>query len=107
MMKLARLLFDVELFERIMTAADNSFVSTDCPQDLKIVKVFQDSDDQANHRVTLVVSSESFAEVSDKIRQTAMISGNLEGIPLLHPFTYTVSDPDEDESLPSTEETSP
>lgn len=108
MMKLGRLLFDVELFERIVTAADNDYVTTDCPLDLKIVRVFQDADDQANHRVTLVVTSESIAEVSDEIRRKAMISGDPEGIPLLMPFTYTVRDPDEDESPPPTdEETSP
>ena len=106
MMKLGRLLFDMELFERIVTAADNDYVTTDCPQDLKIVRVFQDADDQANHRVTLVVSSGSFAEISDEIRRTAMISGDPEGIPLLTPFTYTVVDPDEDESPLSTKETS-
>ncbi len=107
MMKLVRLLFDVELFERIVTAADNDYVTTDCPEDLKIVRVFQDADDQSNHRVTLVVSSESFAEVSDEIRRKAFISGDPEGIPLSMPFTYTVRDPDEDESPPpTTEETS-
>lgn len=107
MMKLGRLLFDVELFERIVTAADNDYVVTDCPQDLKIVRVFQDADDQSNHRVTLIVSSEEIAEVSDEVRRTAMISGDPEGIPLLTPFTYTVRDPDEDESPPPTEETAP
>ena len=105
-MKLGRLLFEVELLERILTAADNDYVVTDCPHDLKIVRVFQDADDQANHRVTLVVSSEWFDEISDEVRRQAMISGDPEGIPLLTPFTYTVVDPD-DESPPPTEETPP
>lgn len=96
MTKLAKIQMSTELLERIMTAADNEFVHTDCPQDLKIVRVFQDQEDQSNHRVTLVVSSESLAEVSEEVRLTAMVSGNPEGIPLLDPFTYTVDNPDED-----------
>ncbi len=94
-MKLAKLQFDVELFERIVTAKDNDYVTTDCPQDLKIVKVLQNDDEQAKHIVTLIVQSEE-ADWPDvpKFPHSE--------IPFVGPFTYTVEHPDEDESPPTT-----
>lgn len=105
MIKLAQLHLSTELLEEILTARNNDYVTTTCPQDVKIIKVSQDSDDQANHRVVLLLESEdeSFPDVSEEERRSALISGNLVGIPLLTPFEYTVVDP---ESPPTTEETS-
>ncbi len=99
-MKLAKVELGIGLLEAILTAANNDFVTTDCPKDLKIVKVLQSQFDQANHKVILVVNSEE-ADWPD-----IKVNGPDE-IPFVEPFQYTVVDPDEDESPPPTEETAP
>lgn len=98
MAKLGKLQFSIEILESILTAKGNDYVSTDCPQDIKIVKVVQDADDQANHRFLLVVESEEAGWPDLKWDGPAV------EIPLVGPFTYTVEHPDEDESSPSTTE---
>jgi len=97
--KLAKLKLSTDILERIITAKDNDFVQTNAPQDMRIVKVLQDQDDQANHMVTLVVESveSDWPEV--------VYNGPDVTIPMLDPFEYTVVDPDEDLSPPTTEET--
>jgi len=101
MTKLAKVELSIELLEAILTAANNDFVTTDCPTDLRIVKVLQSEDDQSNHRVTLVVQSEE-ADWPD-----IKMNGPDADIPFVGPFQYTVVDPDEDESPPVTEEIAP
>jgi hypothetical protein len=108
MTRLAKVQLSTELLEAILTAKNNDFVTTDCPQDIKIVKVFQDEEDQSNHRVTLMVNSEDESwPDSPKEQQLRAFAGDPVGIPLLNPFQYTVVDPDEDESPPVTEEIAP
>lgn len=97
-MKLAKVEFAIELLEAILTASQNDYVHTDCPQDIKIVRVIQDDDDQANHRVVLVVESEE-ADWPEQLHQPGW------QIPFIKPFTYTVEHPDEDKSPPTTGET--
>jgi len=101
MAKLVKVQMGTDLLEAIMTARNNDFVNTDCPQDLRIVKVMQSQDDQANNRVVLVVQSEE-ADWPD-----ILLNGPDADIPFVGPFQYTVVDPDEDESPPVTEEIAP
>jgi hypothetical protein len=101
MTKLAKVLLATDLLEAIMTARNNDFVNTDCPKDLRVVKVVQSADDQANHQVVLVVQSEE-ADWPD-----IKFNGPEVDIPFVGPFQYTVVDPDEDESPPVTEEIAP
>jgi len=101
MTKLAKVWMSTDLLEAIMTARNNDFVNTDCPSDLRIVKVMQDEDDQANNRVVLVVNSEE-ADWPD-----IKVNGPDADIPFVDPFQYTVVDPDEDESPPVTKEIAP
>ncbi len=101
MTKLAKVELGIGLLEAIMTAANNDFVTTDCPKDLRIVKVLQSQLDQANHKVILVVQSDE-ADWPD-----IKMNGPDADIPLIDPFQYTVVDPDEDESPPVTEEIAP
>ncbi len=96
MTKLAKLQFSTELLEAILTAKNNDFVTTDCPDDVRVVKILQDEDDQANHRVVLVLTSEE-ADWPDNVPY--------DEIPMIDPFQYTVVDPDE--SPPVTEEIAP
>jgi len=100
-MKLVKVWMSTDLLEAIMTARNNDFVTTDCPADLRIVKVMQDEDDQSNNRVALVVNSEE-ADWPD-----IKMNGPDADIPFIDPFQYTVVDPDEDESPPVTEEIAP
>jgi len=101
MTKLAKVEFGIGLLEAILTAANNNFVTTDCPADLRIVKVLQSQDDQSNNRVVLVVESDE-ADWPD-----IKMNGPDADIPFIDPFQYTVVDPDEDESPPVTEEIAP
>jgi hypothetical protein len=100
MAKLAKMYLSTDLLERIITAKDNDYVHTNAPQDLKIVRIVQDSDDQANHRVLVYVDSEEAGWPESKLGLEA-------DIPLLDPFTYTVDRSDEDESPPTTQGESP
>lgn len=99
MTKLAKVEFGIGLLEAILTAAKNDFVTTDCPADLRIVRVLQSQDDQSNNRVVLVVQSEE-ADWPD-----IKVNGPDADIPFVDPFQYTVVDPDE--SPPVTEEIAP
>lgn len=99
-MKLAKIEFGIDLLEAILAARNNEFVKTDCPEDVRVIKVIQSEDDQANHRIILVLSSEE-ADWPD-----VKMNGPDE-IPFVMPFQYTVRDPDEDESPPPTKETAP
>jgi len=99
-MKLAKILFGTDLLEAILAARNNDFVQTDCPDDVRVVKAIQSDEDQANHRIVLVLTSEE-ADWPD-----IKMNGPDE-IPFVMPFQYTVRDPDEDESPPPTEETAP
>lgn len=101
MTKLAKVELGTDLLEAIMTARNNDFVNTDCPQDLRVVKVLQSQEDQANNKVVLVVQSEE-ADWPD-----IKVNGPNVDIPFIGPFQYTVVDPDEDESPPVTEEIAP
>lgn len=98
MAKLAKIQLSIDILEAILTAKENAYVSTDCPQDIKIVRVVQDAEDQANHRILIFVESEEadWPELE--------WDGPAVEIPLVGPFTYTVQHPDEDESPPSTTE---
>jgi hypothetical protein len=87
MAKLAKVQFSVETLEAILTAKENDYVSTDCPQDIRIVRVVQDVEDQANHRIVLVLESEEADWPDIKITDASA------EIPLVGPFTYTVEDP--------------
>jgi len=93
-MKIGRIELSTELLEQILTAGQNDYVTTDCPNDVKIVKVFQTDEDQANHRVQIVLESEE---------ADWPIMPLMGEIPFVGPFTYTVEHPDEDESPPPTE----
>jgi len=92
-MKLVKVEFSTELLEAILSARNNAFVNTDCPDDVRVVKVTQDEDDQANHRVVLLLTSEE-ADWPEQVPY--------DEIPMIDPFKYTVVDPDE--SPPTTEE---
>jgi len=94
-MKLVKIQFSTELLEAILSAKNNTFVTTDCPDDVRVVKVIQDEDDQANNRVVLVLSSEE-ADWPEEVPYGE--------ISMIDPFKYTVVDPDE--SPPTTEESS-
>jgi hypothetical protein len=98
-MKLARLEFSVELLEAILTARNNDYVTTNCPNDVKIVRVLQEKYDQVNNRIVLVLESEE-ASWPDT-GKLGMVS--FDDIPMIDPFEYTVLDP---ESPPTTEEKS-
>ena len=100
MAKLAKVRLSTELLEAILTAVNNDFVTTDCPADLKIVKVLQDEDDQANHELVLIVAS-------DEADWPNMKVNGPNPVPFIDPFQYTVVDPDEDESPPTTKEIVP
>lgn len=97
-MKLAKIKFGIDLLEAILAAKNNDFVQTDCPSDVKVVKVIQDPDDQANHYCVLVLTSEEADWPEIKMNGP-------DEIPFVGPFQYTVRDPDEDESPPPTKET--
>ena len=97
-MKLARVMLSTELLEAILSAKNNDFVQTNCPDDVKIVKVCQDAEDQSNHRVTLVLESQE-ADWADVGK-----AWTVDSVPMIDPFEYTVVDPDE--SPPPTEEKS-
>ncbi len=99
MVKLARLEFNVGLLEAILSAKNNDFVQTNCPEDVRVVKVMQDMDDQANNRIILVLSSEEADWSEGKLGLR-----NPHEIPLIEPFEYTVTDPDEDQPPPETTE---
>lgn len=103
-MKLVKIEFGIELLESILTARNNVFVETDCPEDVKIVKVIQSEDDQSNHRIVLLLQSEEADWVDIKMNGPGAW---VEAIPFIDPFQYTVVDPDEDESPPPTKETAP
>ena len=100
-MKLVYLEFSVGLLEAILSAKNNEYVYTDCPDDVQVVQVIQDTDDQANHRLTLVLTSveadwpESDAKLGVK---------PIDEIPMISPFQYTVIDPDEDKPPPRNED---
>ncbi len=95
-MKLARVTLSTELLEAILSAKNNDFVTTNCPDDVRIVKVCQDAEDQANNRVILVLESEE-ADWADIGK-----GWTVDSVPMIEPFEYTVIDPDE--SPPPTEE---
>ena len=101
MTKLVTVKMGTDLLEAIITARNNDFVKTDCPKDLRVVKVMQSQDDQSNNRVILVVQSDE-ADWPD-----IKMNGPDADIPFIEPFQYTVVDPDEDESPPVTEEIVP
>ena len=103
-MKLAKIEFGIDLLEAILAAKNNDFVQTDCPGDVRVVKVIQSDEDQANHRVILVLTSE---EADWPETKTNGPGSWVTPIPFVGPFQYTVRDPDEDESPPPTEETAP
>jgi hypothetical protein len=91
-MKLVKIQFATDLLEAILSAKNNEFVYTDCPDDVQVVKVIQDEEDQSNHRMTLVLTS---------VEADWPETGKLEivpfdEIPMIDPFQYTVIDPDED-----------
>jgi hypothetical protein len=98
MTKLAKVEFGIGLLEAILSAKNNDFVTTDCPDDVRVVQVIQDEFDQANHRMVLVLTSEE-ADWPENVPY--------DEIPMIDPFQYTVVDPDEDESPPVTEEIAP
>lgn len=92
--KLGRIEMTTEVLEQMLTASENAHVVTNCPQDLKIVKIVQTGEEQANQKFSIVVTSEE--------RDWPFVE-SWHDIPLLMPFTYTVVDP-EDQSPPETEE---
>jgi hypothetical protein len=97
-MKLAKVMMSTELLEAILSAKNNDFVTTNCPDDVRIVRVCQDAEDQANNRVILVLESEE-ADWDDVGK-----AWSVDNVPMIDPFEYTVVDPDE--SPPPTEEKS-
>ena len=99
-MKLAKIKFGIDLLEAILAAKNNDFVQTECPGDVKVVKVIQDPDDQANHYCVLVLTSEESDWPDVKMN-------GLDEIHFVGPVQYTVRDQDEDESLPPTQERAP
>jgi len=99
MTKLARVELSIDILKAILTAKENDYVSTNCPQDIEIVKVVQSDEDQSNHRIQIIMESQE-ADWEDVSEDDIF----MEKIPMLDPFTYTVEHPDEDESPPSTTE---
>lgn len=97
-MKLVKVMMSTELLEAILSAKNNDFVTTNCPEDVRIVRVCQDAEDQANNRVILVLESEE-ADWDDVGK-----AWSVDNVPMIGPFEYTVVDPDE--SPPPTEEKS-
>jgi len=93
-MKLVKLEFSVGLLEAILSAKNNEYVYTDCPDDVRVVQVIQETEDQANHRLTLVLTSVE-ADWPDAYDGKLGVVP-IDEIPMIEPFQYTVIDPDED-----------
>jgi len=96
--RLARVEMSAKTLEQILTASENDHVVTNCPQDLKVVRVHQTGEEQANGKFSIIVTSDE--------RDDWPFVESWHDIPTLMPFTYTVVDPDKDQSPPKTEETS-
>lgn len=79
--KMGKVYFDHALIEEVLTASRNSFIRTNCPQDLKVLAAKQDEIDLENRRVCLFVES---AESDWPYVKPG------EDIPILAPFFYEV-----------------
>ena len=81
--KMGKVYFDHALIEEVLTASRNSFIRTNCPQDLKVLAAKQDEIDLENRRVCLIVESQEADWLYVKPG---------EEIPILLPFLYEVAE---------------